>query len=360
MQNFSSIPHSRPWITAEDKRAVQAVLGSRLIATGELVTRFEREISEFVGAPYSTASSSGTAALITAIKVLGIRESHGVILPTYICRNVLDAVLTLGAEPQPCDVNQYGVIDPESVDRVRKGNTKAIIAAHIFGNPCDINSLKVFNLPIIEDACQAFGLEICGKKAGIQGEVGVFSFHATKNLTTAEGGMLVSCDPSLGSKLLKCDGGRELSSAHHLSSISDLQAALGLSQLKRFSEFVKRRKEIAKRYSASIEKLSLECMNDPNTSLPFRYTVRAKGCFNEIQSSFASHGIVIRRGVDSLIHRFMGLDDKSFPGAVKLFNSVVSLPFYPSLTRLEQKRVLSSLHCFVEHFLRTDSKNKNS
>ena len=140
------IPHSKPWILDVDKDAVRAVLSSGSISQGKLVNQFQTAIAEYVGCPYAIAQSSGSAALVLALKTLNIGFGDSVVLPTYVCRSVLQAVLSVGATPQLCDVNKFGVIDYSSVKSVVDFSTKAIIAVHIFGHPCSIASLRVFNL----------------------------------------------------------------------------------------------------------------------------------------------------------------------------------------------------------------------
>jgi len=342
----SLIPHSRPWITDEDREMVLSQLKTKMISRGEVVSRFESEVCCLVGANQGIATASGTASLVLALKALNIGVGDEVVLPTYVCRSVLDAIEFVGAKGVLCDVNENGVITYENARKVVSSRTKAVVAVHIFGHHCDISRLRALDIPVIEDACHAFGENIDGAMAGVIGEVGIFSFHATKCLTTGEGGMVVTKNSSIDLSGLKYDqgeGGRVC-----VAPMSDLQAALGLSQLRRFPQFVERRKGLKKRYSEAAESLGLTVGTDRRTDIPFRFTLRSDKNFRILEDRFLERGVSIRRGVDMLLHRLIGLDDKNFPNAVKLFESTVSVPFYPGLTDKEVSRVVNSLEVLCQ------------
>jgi UDP-4-amino-4-deoxy-L-arabinose-oxoglutarate aminotransferase len=195
-----------------------------MIARGVLVEKFENQISSYLGVSGSVATSSGTSALVLALQSLDVRKGSEIILPTYVCRSVLEAVLTVGAVPIICDVGPGWVMTSENIEPHLSSKT--------FGIPVDISCFVEFGLPVIEDACQAFGLHIDNKPAGSLGTIGVFSFHATKCLTTGEGGMLASNDRELLVKAKGIRDGNKVPSPRVPSPLSDLQAALGISQLK--------------------------------------------------------------------------------------------------------------------------------
>jgi UDP-4-amino-4-deoxy-L-arabinose-oxoglutarate aminotransferase len=310
-----------------------------MIAQGQLTAEFESRIAQFVGCRYAIAQGSGTASLILALKALGIGENDGVVLPTYVCRSVLEAVLSVIARPQLCDVDEYGVITPDTVSRAFDHSTKAIIAVHIFGNPCDVNALRGFGVPVLEDACQSFGLILAGTMAGAVGDLGLLSFHATKCLTSGEGGMVVTNDTGLAEAARKIAQGSTPPAARIVAPISDLQAALGLSQLARYSQFAERRESLLHRYQQSASDAGLWFGLNPQCNLPFRFNVRHSGDFEELQGAMFRRGIAIRRGVDELLHRLLGLNDDDFPIAVRLINTTASFPFYPALEEVEIEQV---------------------
>jgi len=339
-----SLPHSRPWIKSSDRLAVDDVLKGGMIAHGDRVQAFEQAVANYLGAAGGVACTSGTTALSLALKTLGISAGDEVILPSYVCWNVLSAVTECGATPRLCDVDDRGVATFQTARAVLSSQTRAIVAVHIFGHPCDINSISSLGLPVIEDACQAFGLEISGRLAGTLGDLGILSFHATKCMTTGEGGMLVTRNV----RLLDCARSLVESVKHNnaagAATMSDLQAALGLAQLERYQTFLVRRQQLFTSYHQTACQLT--------TAFPgyigkprflFRYTLRAQYGFENAQAALLAQGVQARRGVDELLHRRLGLNDHDFPGATKLFSQVVSIPFYPSLTEQEQAQVLHAI-----------------
>jgi len=330
------IPHSQPWITDADKHSVMTALESGMIARGEMVEKLENAVASYIGAPFTIACASGTSALILALKSLGVRTGQEVILPTYVCRSALDGVQAVGATPVLCDVGQEWTATAETIAPLINERTSAIIAVHIFGLPMDIESIKKFKVPIIEDACQAFGAVLHGKKLGTLADIGVFSFHATKCFTTGEGGMLAFADPELAShsRMLNCS-----------CPMSDLSAVLGLSQITRYEDFLKIRRELSTEYSSFFSDSAFDgVMAPPKRDFYFRYALRTNRPPSELINAFKQTGIMVRRGVDALLHRMLGLRDTLFPNAVELYNSTISLPFYPSLKRESFERILKACH----------------
>jgi UDP-4-amino-4-deoxy-L-arabinose-oxoglutarate aminotransferase len=339
-----SVPHSRPWIDQSDLLAVNELLKSRMIAKGLRVQAFEQAVSYYLGATSAIACASGTAALSLALKVLRISSGDEVILPTYVCWSVLAAVRGSGAVPCLCDVDDSGVVTVQTVRAALTPKTRAIIAVHMFGHPCDINSISTLGIPVIEDACQAFGLKVSGRSAGTLGDLGILSFHATKCLTTGEGGMLLTNNPSLINLAHLYEQPIEQNNAAGTFIMSDLQAALGLAQLDRYATFLDRRQELFASYNEITSKLAN--VSHGYVGMPkflFRYTLRIQSCFESSQASLLINGVHSRRGVDELLHRRIGLNDRNFPCAIKLFDQVISIPFYPSITEQERKKVVRAL-----------------
>lgn len=324
--------------------AVAAVLGSGLIARGVRVAEFEEAIASRLLVPGGIACSSGTAALRLGLAALGVGPGDEVVLPTYVCWNVLAAVTAMGAEPRLCDVDGSGVPTTDTVRPILSERTRAIVAVHIFGNPCDVNALLTLGIPVLEDACQAFGLELDGRPAGSLGTVGVLSFHATKCLTTGEGGMLVSGERQLLVKARALAQGSADRNASGLATMTDLQATLGLSQLARYDTFLSRRRDLQARYDETVAGIpALRRDERMSGAFRFRYAVRAGDGFELVQQAMLDRGVHVRRGVDELLHRRLGLDDSAFGTACRLYSETVSIPFHPSLTDEEIETVLRSL-----------------
>lgn len=320
-----------------------AVLRSGMIAHGDLVEKFENSIIQYLNLESGIATANGTAALVLALQVLGVGKNSEVILPTYVCRNVLQAVVTVGATPRICDVGPNWVMTFNEVEPLISKKTAAIIAVHIFGLPVDVQSLQLFCVPVIEDACQAFGLNINGVPAGGTGDIGLFSFHATKCLTTAEGGMLVSSNSQLMKEAkLKRDGVGRIA-AQTTAPLSDLQAALGLSQLARYDSFLNLRRKLKLKYFEALNCVAAFQLPDNDIEFFFRYPLRVQTSPEVLQAKIAEYGIHIRKGVDQLLHRELGLSDRNYPNAVKALNQTISIPFYPALSDDSCESVINNL-----------------
>ena len=153
------IPHSRPWITDEDTQSVDRILRSGMIAQGAQVQAFEEQIARYVGAPDAIAVGSGTAALVLALKALCADPDDEVILPTYVCRSVADAVVQAGLTPVFCDVGENWTMTADTVAPHVSGKTRAIIVVHLYGIVVETSCFRRFGVSLIEDCCQAFGAE---------------------------------------------------------------------------------------------------------------------------------------------------------------------------------------------------------
>ena len=337
------IPHSQPWITDADREAVAAVLTTPMIAQGDVVRRFEQMIATSAGAAGGVAVASGTAALTLALRGLRV-EGREVVVPTYACRNVAEAVATAGGIPVPCDVGDAWNMTPETVRAVMSPRTAVIVVVHTFGTPAAVREFERLGLPIVEDACQAFGADVEGRPAGGHGVIGVFSFHATKCLTTGEGGMAVSRDPALVATMRRLRDGEEGAASPRLPSpMTDLQAALGLSQLARYDAFRARRRAVADRYFEALGGVPVSLPHGlRQSSMFFRFPVRVRGDVTEGLRVMVERGVQARRGMDALLHRSLGPHADRFPGAERLFEQTVSLPIYPALTSDAQRAVVEA------------------
>jgi len=338
------IPHSKPHLTAEDQAAIDKVLQSGMIAEGELVEQFEQKVAKFLGLTGGIAASSGTSALFLALKGLDVAEGDEVIIPSYVCRSVWDAVASVGATPVLCDIEEDWCMSVNTVKRHVTKKTKAIIVVHIFGIVADAGSICSLGIPVIEDCCQAIGAQRENRKAGTFGQVCIVSFHATKLLSTGEGGMVLSSDSQLLRKIKYLKQGQNgRLSVRYLYPMTDLQAALGLSQLAQYNDFIDRRTTIADYYFSELKKQPFQLPHAVrNRSIFFRFPLRATEEFEKLQPLFYARGIHVRKGVDAVLHRLWAMNPDLFPITEKIFLETFCIPLYPALHNEECEKIVTS------------------
>lgn len=325
------ISHSAPWITEEDVASVVGGLNSGMIAAGVRVTEFEVQCSEYLGGKYSELTPSGQMALERALLLLDLPAGGAVIIPTYVCSSVEAAVINIGLRPLYCDIGETWCVTAESISIFFDSSVVAIIAVHLFGIKVDVESLTIFGVPIIEDCAQCFHPNV-----GSVGAVAIHSFHATKCLTTGEGGLLTI--PKLSNL------NSEVAIQSKSKSISDFQAVLGISQLSRYEIMLGKRKAIADFYFSNIPAVLLEKIRSVNDQpLYFRFPLFFPEGFNQVAPIFWDKGVMVRRGVDTLLHRSRGLNDERFPNAISAFNNTVSIPCYPALSDADIARVVEAV-----------------
>lgn len=274
------IPYGRQSIDEEDIQAVVDVLRSDYLTTGPKVTEFEQAVADYVGAKYAVAVSNGTAALHIACLAAGIGRGDEVITTPITFAASANCALYCGAKPVFADIkpDTYN-IDPEDIERKITDKTKAIIAVHYTGQPCEMDAIHEIaqrhNLIIIEDGAQVISGEYKGRKVGALSDMTTFSFHPVKPITTGEGGMVTTNDEKLYERLKlfhthgitreealleKNDGPwyyEQLELGFNYR-ITDIQCALGLSQLKKLDAFASHRRALAKRYDEAFAKAVTE------------------------------------------------------------------------------------------------------
>lgn len=339
----TEIPHSRPTIEAEDIEAVQRVLSSGMIAEGRLTSAFEEQLSTYVGAAGAVTAGSGTQALHLALLAADVRPGDRVAVPTYVCRAVLDACWAVGAQPVLVDSSEQYTIDPTRLAEIA-GGCKAAIIPHIFGISANMEAIRQLGITIIEDCAQSIGGTYNGHPLGSFGDLAVFSFHAIKVITTAEGGAITSRSESLVERL------RELKHNHSISiaprwmyPLSDLQAALGISQIKRLDTFLDTRRRLAQNYLDGLSGIDAILPDQlASKTMFYRFPIRVPGGADTLISRFAEHHIAVRLPVCELLHRLLGLSSEEFPVAERLLHETLGLPIYPSLTDREQARIIAS------------------
>ncbi|MBI3827530.1 MAG: DegT/DnrJ/EryC1/StrS aminotransferase family protein [Candidatus Rokubacteria bacterium] len=338
------IPHSRPTLDAEDAARVAAVVRGGFLAQGPEAAAFEREMARYLGVEDAAAVASGSAALELALRALGVGAGDEVVIPTYTCDALHHAVVRCGATPILADADPVtAALAVTDVARRLTARTRAIIAVHAFGLATDLAPLCALGVPVVEDCAQALGARTAGRRAGALGALAVCSFYATKLLTTGEGG-LVAGPAAL---VARARDGRDYDEREDLAprfnhKLTDMQAALGRSQLARFDGFLARRRSLAARYRAALAGVACELPPDAGEAHVYhRFVVGVRRPVDEVLAALASRGIAARRPVYRPLHRARG--ESGFPVAERLWATQVSLPCYPLLADADAERVADAL-----------------
>ena len=344
MEQKVTIPHSRPSLDDDEIRALQDVLTSGQLVQGSQVQDFEEELGSFHGLLPGVATSSGTTALHLALLSLGVGQGDEVLLPSYVCSAPLHAVYHSGATPILVDVDPTnGNIDSEDLKKRLTSKSKAIIVVHLFGLPAKVREISALGLPVIEDCAQALGAELASRKVGTFGRVAICSFYATKIITTGEGGMLLSSDPDLlaRSRDLRDYDKKEDFKPRFNYKMTDLQAALGRSQLQKLEKFLGQREALAKVYNEHLATLPCTLPLSQEGRIYYRYVISVKGKIAELTQKLLKMGIEVARPVYRPLHRYFKLE--GYPGAEMAWKSHLSMPIHPSLTSQDVRRVCHAL-----------------
>lgn len=355
-----TIFHNKPTIGKEEIRAVEKVLKSGWIAEGKEVKEFEDEFCKYLGwkPGHAVAFSSGTAALYLALISLGVGPGDKIIIPTYVCSAVLNAIYLARAKPILVDINPDDFnISFKEVKKKINSRTKAIIVPHIFGMPADVDKFLMLGVPIIEDCAQAIGAKLEEKHLGTFGKAAIFSFYASKVLTTGYGGMIFSKDKNFIERVKdyrEFDCRKEYKPRFNFQ-MSDFQAAMGKVQLKKLSLFLKKRKRIANEY---YNVLSLDKVwppkniknKEPNF---FRFLIRTDEP-PKMKRFLEKKGIktIIPIETYEVLHRYLGKNPKDFPVGENVAKTTLSLPIYPSLSASEIKIIKESIK---KYFLKNNA-----
>ncbi|HJM43629.1 MAG: DegT/DnrJ/EryC1/StrS aminotransferase family protein [Nitrospinota bacterium] len=342
------VAHSRPVFGPDDERAVLRTLRSGQVAAGPEVERFEGEVARRLGLRGGVATSSGTAALHLVLLALGVGRGDGVVIPSYVCGALLQAVRFVGAVPRLADLAEGRFHPgPEEIDRAADRRTRAVLFPHPFGEPVDLSGVRALGLPLVEDLAQSLGARRGKDPAGRARRAAVCSFYATKMAAAGEGGMVVSDRAGIlrVARDLRAYDEPPDARLRFNYKMSDLHAALGRSQLKKLESFIRRRRRIAARYHRAFRDLPLLLPADPpgGRHVYHRYVVRVTGKPGGagVLRFLQGRGVIARRPVHRPVHRILGV--KGFPRTDAAVREAVSIPCYPALGDGEVMRVIEAV-----------------
>jgi dTDP-4-amino-4,6-dideoxygalactose transaminase len=367
------IPIARPTVTPDDKAAVLQVLESGQLAHGEWVERFEDEFAGYIGARYGIATSSGSTALEALLEAVGIGPGDEVVVPPFTFVSTSNAVLQRGARPVFVDVEPDTFnLDPKKVEdalRTRQ-RVKAVLVVHLYGLPARMDAITEIasrhGVLVLEDAAQSHGAALRGRPVGSFGQAAIFSFYPTKNITTGEGGMIVTSDPEIASRsrLLVHVGVNGSAYRYeiigHNYRMTNIAAALGCSQLRRLDALNTARRRNAARLTAGLRGLpGVVPPTEPEGMFHVynQYTIRAQQR-DELQAYLTERGIGTKVYYPQPLPRapaYRGLEIAGgpWPETERACAEVLSLPVHPALRDQDLDAVVEAVRAFASQRSRT-------
>jgi len=341
------IPHNKPTIEQDDIRAVAETLASGFISQGKAVERFEGHFSRMHGGRHAVAVNSGTSALHLALRALNVREGSEVIIPSYVCSALLNAVRYVGAEPVFADIDPDDLnISPADIRRRLSRRTAAIIVPHMFGLPAKIREILKTGVPVIEDCAQSLGARVGGALTGTLADIAIFSFFSTKVISSCgEGGMVLAKSAKLAhavAGLREYDEKKEYEVRYNYK-MTDVAAAMGLTQLRKLSSFIAKRRSVASHYDRSLRGTALHLDRNVPGNIFFRYLIRLGNNRSHIIKLMERNKIGIKRPVYRPLHSYFNISEKSYPNTISAWKSIFSLPIFPAIAKKEVEEVISCL-----------------
>ena len=355
------IPLSEPDIDEDDIAEVVAVLRGTRLSLGPKMEEFEAAVSGYVGQPFGIAVSSGTAGLHLCVRALGIGPGDEVIVPSFTFIAAANAIRYEGAKPVFVDIDPVTLnLDPACIEAAVTAKTRAIMVVHTFGVPAAMDAIleiaERHHLRVIEDACEALGAEFQGRRIGGFGDTAVFAFYPNKQITTGEGGMVVTRDPELAAQIRAMrNQGRFPSDAWHQHSVlgynyrlSEINCALGCAQTRRIDGILNKREAVARTYDEALS--ALATIERPMISMVncriswFVYVVRLAERFtredrDRVAETLIGEGVQCGRYFAPVHQQACYCDPAavSLPVTEAMSARTLALPFF---NRLDRERVL--------------------
>lgn len=353
---------AKPLIGNEETKAVTEAMLSGQLASGKQVASFEAQFSDYLNAKYAVAACNGTAALHAALLAVGVGPGGHVITTPFSFIATANGILYAGAVPVFADIDEDTFnIDPKEIEFIaRNVKVKALVIAHLFGNPCDMERIEYicnkYGIILVEDCAQAHGAEYLGKKAGTFGKVSIFSFYPTKNMTTGEGGMIVTNDEEVCENARRLINHGQSGRYNHVQlgynfRMTDISAAIGIQQLKKLDSFNSRRISNARRYLKEIDNplITLPKAKEGCKHVYNQFTIRCTDRDRLVQhlaSKGIGYGIYYPTTIPSQpLYRELGLEC-SCKKAEEACKQVVSLPVHPALEKWEADKVIEAVNSF--------------
>ena len=371
-------PAYEPWISNDDKQIVNKALSQSMLTLGPQLEKFEKDFCKYSKSKYAVAVSNCTAALHLSLMALGIKKDDEIIIPDLTFVADANAVLACNAKPVITDINQNNFF--LSISNLKKNitkKTKAIIPVHIYGQVCNIEEIldvaKDNNLKVIEDCAHAVGTFHKSKHVGTLGNTGCFSFYPTKNITTAEGGMVITNSKQIAGKVRQLRShGMTKSLKNRYSSeypwvfdivepgynyrLDEIRAALGITQLKRIKKINELRKKASLYYYKNLLNIPgiilPDMVNDKSHSYHL-YTIRVKSPYklsrNQLFKKLKDNGI--RTTVYWMpVHKYTAYQQfakkSNVTNTTKIYDEILALPLFPNISKIHQDNVIKVIKSF--------------
>jgi dTDP-4-amino-4,6-dideoxygalactose transaminase len=374
--NSIKVPFVVPNIELSDKHAIETALKSNLLTDGPILRKFENEFCKFTGSKYAIGVSNATSALHLSLKSIGIKKGDEVIIPNITFVATANAVLYVDATPVLVDVNDHDInISIKSIEKSITKKTKAIIPVHFAGKSCDMLAIqklaKKNNLEIIEDCAHALGTKFNKTHVGNFGKTGCFSFYPTKNLTTFEGGMVITNSKKIASKIRSMrNHGINKSLKERFSTgypwdfdvselgynfrLDEIRSSLGLNQLKRLHKMNKLRQDASRYYKKQLKSINgIKLLDDSNITNNSCHLFVIKILKNFIIDRNILFKYLLKNGIRTSVHykplnKFSFYKSKSkiyssLEVSEQLYSKIISLPLFPQITKRELDLVINAI-----------------
>ncbi|MFL5803602.1 MAG: DegT/DnrJ/EryC1/StrS family aminotransferase [Roseiflexaceae bacterium] len=384
------LPYARPSIGEEEIAEVVDSLRSGWVTTGPKVKRFEGDVADYIGAKHAIAVSSCTAGLHIALTALGIGPGDEVIIPTLTFCSTANVVVHLGAHPVLVDIGEDFNVAVEAIEAAITPRTRAIVPVHYGGQACDLEAIYAladrYGLPVVEDAAHAIGTAYRGNKVGSDAiqpaefnlrRATVFSFYATKNMTTGEGGMITTTDDDLAERMrlyslhgMSHDAWKRYTSAGtwyyevvlpgYKDNMTDIQAALGIHQLRRLDDFINIRQHYARLYTeafADIPEVITPLVRGDRSHVYHLYVIRLDlgrlmigraefiDALKAHQIGASVHFIPVH--LHPFYQEHFGYHRGDLSRAEAVYDQIVSLPLYPRMTEFDVYDVIQAVRQII-------------
>jgi perosamine synthetase len=361
-KNQPQIPWAQPDFWGLEEQYLVEALHSTWISGGPFVDRLERELATFAGSPFALAASNGTTAIHLAYLGMGLQPGDEVIVPGFCYLAAANIALQMGIKPVFAEVDpETFCVTAEAIEAVLTTRTKLIVVVHTYGNVCEMDDImslaKSRGVLVLEDAAESFASKYKGRQSGAIAQLGIYSFQATKTITTGEGGMVLTDNKELARKMALYRSHGVLGRRYwhelpgHNFRLTNLQAALGCAQLERLDLIIKERKRIHQTYKAELTNVGgvrLQAFRPEVDPVLWAFAVELDPAAypqgrDKVIEQLAAVGIETRNGFYAASQLPIYPDCPSMPVCERLANNVISLPTFPSLTDQQINHICSQL-----------------